>query len=75
MSNELIYCLGLFGLLILAAIAYCIVTIGVACVMAQLRYTYYDGEYILGLGWLIGMLVYILTAAVFYVKVLPLLGY
>lgn len=75
MSAELIYCLGLFGLMILAAIAYCIVTIGGAWIMAHLRYTYYDVEYIFGLGWLIGMLVYILSAAVFYVKVLPLLGY
>lgn len=75
MSAELIYYLGLFGLMILAAIAYCIITIGAACVMAHLRYTYYDVEYIFGLGWLIGMFVYILTAAVFYVKVLPLLGH
>ena len=75
MSAELIYCLGLFGLMILVAIAYCIVTIGGAWVMAHLRGTYYDGEYIIGSGWLIGMLVYILTTAVFYVKVLPLLGY
>ena len=75
MSAELIYCLGMFGLLILAAIAYCIITIGGAWVMAHLRYTYYDVEYIFGLGWLIGMFVYVITAAVFYVKVLPLLGY
>ena len=74
MSSELIYCLGLFGLMILVAIAYCIVTIGSAWVMAHLWGTYYDGEYIIGSGWLIGMLVYILTAAVFYTKILPLIG-
>lgn len=75
MSSELIYCLGLFGLMILTAIAYCIVTIGGAWVMSHLQDTYYDGEYIFGSGWLIGMLVYILTAAVFYTKILPLIGH
>ena len=73
MMAVIVQGLAMLGLWVLAAVIYSFVTIGGAWLISQIYGDYFDSDYMLGMGWFIGLFLYVVTAAVVYLKLLPLI--